>query len=201
MRQSEHDAALNLLAREVGINEPPAIRHRMNTVDTHAGFAGTRRYNNGNVAAAHAVARNAASAARAAPVPSRHVGDACQASGKPRLADKHLHAKRQRFDASFVGKLVNEPFDEKAVVAVGKAPPRPGWHRHAHGEMVNRQIGNGIWHLCTAQRQRIKFACGRLARCVNALAIDPVCKLTHAGCCRHPHAHGGHCAFGIYRGG
>ena len=173
----------------------------MNTVDTHAGFAGTRRHDNRNVAAAHAVASNAASAARCTTVPSRHIGDARKASGKPRLADKHLHAKRQRLDASFLRKLVNEPFDEKAVIAVRKAPPRPGWHRHAHGEMVNRQIGNGIWYLRTAHRERVKFACGRLARCVNALSIDPVCKLTHAGCGRHPHAHGGHCAVGIYRGG
>jgi hypothetical protein len=64
------------------------------------------------------VASNATSAARAATVPTRHIGDARKASGKPGLADKHLHAKRQRLNTSILRKLVDEPFDEEAVVAV-----------------------------------------------------------------------------------
>ena len=90
----------------------------MNAVHTNAGFAGARSCNDGDVAAAHAVAGNAASATRSATIPARHRCNAGQAARQARLPDQHLHAKGERLNAGILGQFVDKTFHKKAIVTV-----------------------------------------------------------------------------------
>jgi hypothetical protein len=84
--------ALDLLARDVDIDDPPDIGHRHDAVDHHTLPGLPRGDHGGDASATDTMARDALPAGIMAPVPVRQGRDTLQTRRQTRIALQHGHA-------------------------------------------------------------------------------------------------------------
>ena len=190
------EAALDLLARNIEIDDPPDVDSRVQAGHLEAALSLPCGRDAGDAAApcgvSHAVTGETLSRPVAATAPLCHPRRALEARDHARIAAQHADPVRQGFAPRLAGDFVDEAFGEERGVAVRACAHPPCREEKAGRGVIDRRIRYGIGRHRAVAGKRIGLACDRFYRILRRLAVkQAAAHLLHRGRQSQPRPHRG----------